>query len=96
MLDLYAIFYFTQNVGIYNLTSNLASVEAFRVVGGGLSFNGHLEETSIVPSIVLNLTSASIYGLHAQVCNVSQYPYSLYNCRATTILTITRLYYLMQ
>ena len=37
MLDLYAIFYYTQNVGVYNLTSDLASVEAFWVVGGGLS-----------------------------------------------------------
>ena len=38
--------------------------------------NGYLEETSKVPTIVLNLTSASIYGLQAHVGNVSRYPYA--------------------
>ena len=34
---------------------------------------GYLEEISIVPSTVLNLTSAFVYGLHSQVCNVFRY-----------------------
>ena len=29
----------------------------------------------MVPTIVLNLTSASVYGLQSQLCNVSWYPY---------------------
>ena len=38
MIDFYAIFYYTQNVGVYYPTSILAPVEAFREVGGGLSY----------------------------------------------------------
>ena len=29
----------------------------------------------MVPTIVLNSTSASVYGLQPQLCNVSWYPY---------------------
>ena len=36
---------------------------------------GFLEETSMVPTIVQNSTSASVYGLQPQLCNVSWYPY---------------------
>ena len=37
MIDFCAIFYYTQNVGVCYLTSGLASVEAYREVGDGLS-----------------------------------------------------------
>ena len=33
--------------------------------------NGYLEETSKIPTIVLKLTSASVYGLHAIVCKAA-------------------------
>ena len=37
--------------------------------------NDFLEETSMVPTIVLNSTSASVYSLQPQLCNVLWYPY---------------------
>ena len=44
-------------------------------------------KTSKVPTIVLNLTSASVFDLHVPVCRVSRYPYVNYVDKILEILT---------
>ena len=50
----------------------------------------------MVPTIVLNLTSASVFGLQPQLCNVSWYPYVYLTICSANCSTVFRLNFLLQ